>query len=244
VWEIPPGTRISKGKAVINLINITPDEKITSILTYQPSIINNRNYIFMCTKHGTVKKTPLIEFTNIRNSGIIAIKLENSDELLWAKITDGKKMIVLASHRGKAIVFKETNVNSTGRNSIGVRGMRLLKDDRISSMDIFDSSEEKNKKLIVVTENGIGKKTKIILFRQQKRGGQGVKIANIDQRTGAIIFSSIINEGDKTVIITSKNGQVVKIPIESIPSLSRMAKGVILMRFSNKSDMVASATFI
>jgi len=247
VWEIPAGTRISKGKAVINVINIAPDEKITSILTYSQSKINNQsssNFIFMCTKQATVKKTPLTAFANIRNNGIIAIKLENNDELLWAKITNGEKMIVLASHKGKAIVFKETNVNPTGRNSIGVRGMKLLKDDSISSMDVFNPSKEKNKKLMVVTENGIGKRTKIALFRQQKRGGQGVKIANIDRRTGAIIFSSIINEEDKTVIITSKNGQVVKIPILSIPSLSRVAKGVILMRFSDKNDKIASATFI
>lgn len=248
VWEIPQGTRISKGKAVINLINISPDEKITSILTYnqQPAASSQQlnNFIFMCTKHGTVKKTPLTAFATIRNSGIIAIKLENNDELLWARITDGKKMIVLASHKGKAIVFKETGVNPTGRNSIGVRGMRLLKDDFISSMDIFNPSEEKNKKLMVLTENGIGKQTKIALFRQQKRGGQGVKIANIDGRTGAIVFSSVINMGDETVIITSKKGQVVKIPISSIPSLSRSAKGVILMRFSDKSDKVVSATFI
>ncbi len=248
VWEIPQGTRISKGKALINIINIAENEKITSILTYnqkpEPNNQLSKNYIFMCTNHGTVKKTALSQFTHIRNNGIIAIKLAKNDELLWVKITDGKKMIVLASRKGKAIVFKETNVHPTGRNSIGVRGMRLSKDDSISSMDIFESSEEKKKKLMVVTENGIGKKTKIILFRQQKRGGKGVKIANIDQRTGAIVFSSIINEEVKTVIITSENGQVVKIPILSIPTLSRVAKGVILMRFSNKTDKVVSATFI
>lgn len=247
VWEIPQGTRISKGKAIINLISISPEEKITSVLSYQQKIYNhqenNQFYIFMCTKFGTVKKTSLQEFLNIRSNGIIAIKLENNDELLWAKITNGKQMVVLASQQGKAIVFSETNVKPTGRNSIGVRGIRLKKNDIVSSMDVFDRSEKENE-LIVITENGIGKKTKIIFFRQQKRGGQGVKIASLNKKTGAIVFSSMIPEDVRNIILTSKKGQVVKIPIESIPSLSRNAKGVILMRFSDKSDSVASATFI
>jgi DNA gyrase subunit A len=244
VWEIPQGTRTSKGKALINVIAITTDEKITSILIYQQLTINNQlsnNFIFMCTKQSTVKKTPLTEFANIRNSGIIAIKLEKDDELLWVRITDGKKMVFLASRAGKSIVFKESDVHPTGRNSIGVRGIRLLADDVISSMDVFDKSV-KNTKLMVLSENGIGKRSKISLFRQQKRGGQGVKIASVDQRTGPIVFSSIIPQNSEEVIITSRKGQVVKIPIKTIPTLSRTAKGVILIRFSDKSDKVASAT--
>lgn len=247
VWEVPQGTRVSKGKAIVNLINISPQEKITSVLTYQQKDFTNndssRFYIFMCTKLGTVKKTPMEEFLNIRSNGIIAIKLEPNDELLWAKITDGKQMIVLASRNGKAIVFPETNVKPTGRNSIGVRGMNLKKDDVVSSMDVFDLSEKENE-LIVVMENGIGKKTKIALFRQQRRGGQGVKIASLNQKTGSIVFSSMIPKEAKTIVLTSKKGQVVKIPLDSIPSLSRNAKGVILMRFSDSSDKMASATFI
>lgn len=243
VWEIPAGTRVSKGKAIINVINISSDEKITSILTYDNKKASEKLFILMCTKLGTVKKTPLSQFTNIRGSGIISIKLEPSDELMWVKITDGKQLVVIATHRGKAIVFKEGNVSSTGRNSIGVRGIRLGAGDIVCSMDVFHESE-REKKLMVLTENGIGKKTKVLLFRLQKRGGQGVKIAGIDARTGNICFSSIIADEEKTLVITSTKGQVVKIPIKSIPTLSRVAKGVILMRFSNKADKIASATFI
>lgn len=242
VWDIPQGTRISKGKALINVIQISPDEKITSILSYS----NNHDksgYIFMCTKKGTVKKTILSDFRNIRQSGIIAIKLDTDDELLWASITNGGKTIVLASKEGKAIVFDEKDIRPTGRSSMGVRGMRLDKEDNITSMDIFDS-EQKNKKLIVITENGIGKKTRVSLFREQNRGGKGVKIANLDERTGNIAFSQVIEDESKTLLITSKKGQVVKIPLTTIPDLSRVAKGVILMRFSDKSDRIASATFI
>lgn len=247
VWEIPQGTRSSKGKAVINLINIIPEEKITSVLTYNPSLkqqnLNDQSFIFMGTKRGIVKKTPLKDFANIRSNGIIAIRLEKGDELLWSKITNGGKMVILTSQKGKAIVFSEKEVKPTGRNSIGVRGIKLLNDDTLSSMDIFEEKEKENQ-LIVITENGIGKKTKISLFRQQKRGGQGVKIASLDRRTGSIVFSSLIPPSAKNLVITSKAGQVVKIPIESIRSLSRNAKGVILMRFSDKEDKVASATFI
>lgn len=246
VWEIPQGSRISKGKALANLINIAPEEDITSILTYnnkQTAIGNQQLYIFMCTKLGTIKKTLLSEFLTIRANGIIAIRLGSQDNLCWVKISDGKKMIVLATRQGQAIVFPETNVKSTGRSSIGVKGIELEKDDSVSSMDIFNK-EETDKKLLVLSQKGIGKKTLVKLFRQQKRAGKGVKIATVDQKNGQIIFSRIIGPEDETIIITSQKGQVVKIPMKSIPTLSRTAKGVILMRFSNKNDRVASATFV
>lgn len=242
VWDIPQGTRVSKGKALINVINISPEEKITSVLSYS----NNHEksgFVFMCTKRGTVKKTPLLDFEHIRQSGIIALKLEVGDELLFASITNGNNTVVLASKQGKAIVFEETHIRSTGRNSIGVRGMKLDGKDEITSMDIFDKNAQ-NKKLLVITEKGIGKKTLVSLFREQNRGGKGVKIANIDERTGLIAFSQVIVDESKTLLITSKKGQVVKIPLSTIPNLSRNAKGVILMRFSDKSDCVVSATFI
>jgi DNA gyrase subunit A len=246
VWEIPAGSRTSKGKAIINLINITPDEKITSILTYDIAAnkkSSEKDFIFMCTKLGTVKKTHIKDFDNIRNNGIISIKLVNNDELLWVRLTTGTKMIVMATRLGKAIVFKEANVHPTGRTSIGVRGIKLTDGDVVTSMDVYDESE-KNKKLIVISENGIGKKSKTELFRLTQRGGKGVKISNIDARTGSIAFSSIIESEEETLLITSRKGQVVKIPLKSIPDLSRTAKGVILMRFSDKNDKVASATFI
>jgi DNA gyrase subunit A len=252
VWEIPQGTRVSKGKALINIINISPEEKITSVLSYSNELLlstlkekdnEKSSFVFMCTKHGTVKKTPLSDFEHIRQNGIIALKLDGQDELLWASVTNGKNTVVLASKLGKAIVFDEKDIRPTGRNSIGVRGMRLDIKDEITSMDIFDA-ESKKKKLMVITEKGIGKKTLVSLFREQNRGGKGVKIANIDERTGSIAFSQVVQDESKTLLITSKKGQVVKIPLTTIPNLSRNAKGVILMRFSDKSDRVVSATFI
>jgi len=243
VWDIPVGSRTSKGKALVNVISISQDEKITSILNYNLSSMSAKSNIVMCTKRGTVKKTSLSDFKNIRTSGIISIKLSGDDELLWASITEGSNMVVCATKWGKAIVFNEKDVRETGRNSMGVRAINLAENDAVISMDVFEESE-KDKKLMVISEKGIGKKTKIMLFRLQKRGGKGVKIANIDEKTGPIMFSSIIHSEDSTLLITSRKGQVVKIPVKTMPTLSREAKGVILMRFSDKSDKVASATFV
>ncbi|OGK63140.1 DNA gyrase subunit A [Candidatus Roizmanbacteria bacterium RIFOXYB2_FULL_38_10] len=256
VWDIPQGSRISKGKAIINLLTLRPEEKVTSLLTYQsPSdapqaaIIQGKttaitkSFIFMVTKHGTVKKTQFQDFANIRNNGIIAIKLEPTDELLWVKITDGNMNILLTTKHGKAIIFKEGEVRPTGRASIGVKGIELEKEDEITSADVFANSEFK-KNIFVIGKKGVGKKTNLSLFKGQHRGGKGVKVASVDEKIGQIVFVQIINPEDTTVIITSMQGQVVKIPLGSIPPRSRSAKGVILMRFSQKGDEVVSATLV
>lgn len=245
VWEIPVGSRVAKGKAIINLITLRPDEKVTSVLTYDATTATQKENpsIFMITKKGTVKKTPFEDFANIRSNGIIAIKLDSGDELLWTHFTNGAKNIILVAEKGKAIVFKESEVRSTGRSSMGVRGMELESSDEIAAADVFDDSEFK-KNLFVIGEKGIGKKTALASFKGQHRGGKGVKVTSVDEKIGKIAFVQIINPEDTTVIITSTGGQVVKIPLTSIPSRSRQAKGVILMRFNNANDKVVSATFV
>lgn len=245
VWEIPQGTRQAKGKALVNYLNLRPDEKITSLLSYSVKEIEEEKnlYILMVTKKGTVKKTPFEEFANIRSNGIIAIKLEKDDELIRSLITDGKNNVILVSAHGKAIIFKEEEVRPTGRSSMGVKGIELEQGDYLCSSDIF-SLEKMVKNILVIGENGIGKKTPLSLFRGQHRGGKGVKIASVDEKLGKIAFAEIIEDEKKELIITSKFGQVVKIPINSIPKRSRTAKGVILMRFSKKDDAIASATFV
>ncbi len=245
VWDVPQGSRISKGKAVINLVPLKPDEKITSILSYDTITLDKKEGVFvlMSTKLGTVKKTPFKDYANIRTNGIIAIRLEAGDELMWVRLTDGKKNVILTSNGGKAIVFKEKEIRPTGRASIGVKGMDLKKDQYVIAADVF-SDEEFKKDIFVIGEKGVGKKTRLSIFKGQHRGGKGVKIASIDQKFGSVAFVQIINPEDTTMIITSSLGQVMKIPLPSIPSRSRTAKGVILMRFSNKQDKVVSATFI
>ncbi len=245
VWDIPQGSRISKGKAMANLLTLRPEEKVTSILSYDQTTLESKESLFvlMATKLGTVKKTPFSDFANIRSNGIIAIKLEKSDELLWVNLTNSKKNVILTSCGGKAIVFKETEIRPTGRSSIGVKGMDLESGDFVTAADVF-ANEEFQKNILVLGEKGVGKKTKLAFFKGQHRGGKGVKIASIDQKIGRICFVEIINPEKTTVIITSSKGQVVKIPIQAIPSRSRTAKGVILMRFSESDDKVVSATLV
>lgn len=245
VWDIPAGSRTSKGKAVINLIALKPDEKITSILTYNSEILKKADnyFVVMSTRLGTVKKTTFKDYANIRTNGIIAIRLEKNDELLWVKLTDGKANIILVSKQGKAIVFKEKEIRPTGRASIGVKGMELDPGNQVIAADVFSDNEFK-KDILVIGEKGIGKKTKLSNFKGQHRGGKGVKIASIDDKIGNLALASIIQPEDETLIITSKSGQVVKIPLNSIPSRSRTAKGVILMRFSDKTDRIVSATSV
>jgi DNA gyrase subunit A len=253
VWDIPVGSRVSKGKAIVNLLALRPDETVTSVLTYGPTGVASskqeqmaafqKKFVMMFTKHGTVKKTTFEEFENIRSNGIIAIKLEKEDELLWVKMTDGDMNVIITTKHGKAIVFKEKEVRHTGRSSIGVRGIELSDDDLVASADVFTQSEFK-KNIIVLGERGVGKKTNLALFKGQHRGGKGVKVASVDEKMGSICFVQIVNPEDTTIIMTSLSGQIVKIPLASIPPRSRTAKGVILMRFSVKTDKVVSATLI
>lgn len=243
VWEVPQGSRISKGKAIVNVLNLKPEERVTSVLGYSPQEkIPESMHIVMVTKHGTVKKTLFRDFANIKSNGIIAIKLDQSDELMMSKMTDGKMNVILTSKGGKTIVFNETEIRSTGRSSMGVRGMDLEKTDEITAADVF-SQTDYNKSLLVIAERGIGKRCALKLLKGQHRGGKGVRIAPIDSKTGKIVFVAIIND-EPAVMITSKKGQVVQIALEEIPSYTREAKGVILMRFSDKEDTVVSATFM
>lgn len=242
VFEMGEASRVAKGQAIVNLIDIQQGEKICSILAYNPKEQTNFKNIFMATKRGVVKKTSLSEFTNIRKTGIIAIKLDKSDTLSWVKLTTGEDDIVLITEEAKIISFTEEQVRPTGRSSMGVRGIKLLSDDRVISADVTAS----NAQIIVIAENGLGKKTDLSEVRNQNRGGQGVRIATLSAKTGRLVYAGVIPTDTKdNIIITSEKGQVVKIPIKTVPKRTRNAQGVILMRFSSrKDDKVASATCI
>jgi DNA gyrase subunit A len=244
VWEVPQGSRTSKGKAIVNVLNLRPDERVTSMLAYRTSEeIKENEFILMSTKKGTVKKTSFKDFANIKSNGIIAIKLDEGDELMMSKITDGVMNVILTSRGGKTIVFNESEIRPTGRSSMGVRGMDLGDDDEVKAADVF-KKEDFKKYLLVIAEKGIGKRIQLTKMKGQHRGGKGVKIAPVDKKTGYIAFVAIISEEENAVMITSKSGQVVQISLSDIPSYTREAKGVILMRFSDNSDHVVSATFL
>ena len=245
VWDVPETSRQAKGQAVINIINTEAGEKVTSILTYSLKRAEQKEqgvgFIIMATKNGTIKKSKLSEYENIRRSGIVAIKLEKGDELAWAKLTSGSDDILLVSHDGKSIRFSESEVRPTARDTMGVRGILLKSPDYVVSMDVIDD-EIKKGDFLTIMEKGIGKKTAIKDFPKQKRGGQGVKVAQVKDKTGKVVVSQIVPTDTESVILTSIKGQVVKLPINSVPRLGRATSGVILMRFTDKTDTIAAAT--
>lgn len=245
VWDIPEATRQAKGQAVVNLINTESGEKVTSVLAYSLKRAEQKEqgvgFIIMATKNGTIKKSKLSEYENIRRSGIVAIKLEKGDELTWAKLTSGNDDILLVSHEGKSIRFSETEVRPTARDTMGVRGILLKAPDYVVSMDVINDDVKKGD-FLTVMEKGIGKKTAIKDFPKQKRGGQGVKVAEVKDKTGKVVVSQIVPSDAESVIFTSTKGQVVKLPIASVPQLGRATSGVILMRFADKNDTIAAAT--
>src|SRR3989344_6109123 len=242
-WDIPEVSRQSKGQAVVNLINIEVNERITSILTHGSAASDKAHYIFMATKKGVVKKTKIGEYENIRKNGLVAINLESGDELSWSGLTTGDDEILLVTHNGKTIRFHEQEVRPTGRNTMGVRGILIKNSDVVVSMDIIDVTHQ-NAYFLTVMEKGLGKKTPLKGFPKQKRGGQGVKVAEITARTGAVVVSQLVPEKSESLMLTSMKGQVVKLPLAGVPSLSRATQGVILMRFADRADIVAAATFM
>jgi DNA gyrase subunit A len=239
-YEINESSRISKGTAIVNLLNIESGEKVESFIVLNKSL--KTGYIFLTTRNGTVKKTNLKEFENIRRNGMIAIKLDAGDELAWSNITDGKNDVLLVTKGGKAIKFSENSVRPLGRATMGVRGIKIDSKDQVIGMAVVTKTDKSE--LLAIMENGLGKKTPVEQFPLQGRGGQGVKVAKVTDRTGLVVVAQIVPPNGDEVIITSTKGQVVKLPIVQIPKLSRDTQGVILMRFNNPTDKVASATCI
>ena len=245
VWDIPEASRQSKGQAVVNLINLEAGERVTSVLAYSLKRAEQKeqgvSYILMATRKGTVKKSKLTAYDNIRKSGLVAVKLDKDDTLAWAGLTGGNDDVLLVTHDGKSIRFSEAEVRPTARDTIGVRGILLKEGDYVVNMDIIDK-EAKKADFLTIMERGIGKKTPASGFPKQRRGGQGVKVAEIKKKTGKVVVSQLVPAGTETVILTSTKGQVVKLPIKSVPRLGRATSGVILMRFNDKADTIAAAT--
>lgn len=240
VYEISESSRTSKGTAIVNLLNIEAGEKVESFITYGKK--DNFTYIMLATRNGTIKKSKISEFENIRRSGILAIKLEKGDELVWSNLTGDNDDIFLFTRNGKSIRFNEKQVRPMGRNTMGVRGIAIGKDDEVIQMDIVSKGSKSF--ILTIMQNGYGKKTAIEQFPKQGRGGKGVKVAEVTAKTGKIAATQIIPATAKELIVTSRKGQIVKMDINSIPALSRSTQGVILMRFSKTGDNVASTTCI
>jgi len=250
VWEIPEVSRQAKGQAIINLINIEPDEQIQSTVILRHDKINEQKFLILATKKGTVKKTSIANYAHIRSSGIIAIKLTKDDELCWARVSSGHGQVLLISYQGKSIRFYEKDIRPTARDTMGVRGIRLKPKDYLVGMEVFPARitqpKDKRKKffrdVLVIMEKGIGKRSAIKEFPIQKRGGIGVKVAEVTPKTGKIVAARMVNQKIDQIIVTSKSAQVIKLPLKNIPRLGRPTQGVILMRFSKTNDSVAAIT--
>lgn len=238
VWEIPETQRAAKGQAIVNLINVEQEEKVTAVLTTRGNR-ESAKYFFMCTGRGTVKKTSLDEYANIRKSGLVAIKLDQGDILGWVAPTTGNDDVIIVSKKGKSIRFGEKAVKPTHRDTSGVRGIRLASDDEVVSLNTVGKIEGE---LLVVMENGLGKKTKTTGWSRQGRGGQGVKAAQITAKTGQIVTAQIVDESTDTLVLTSTKGQLIKMSLKEVPTLQRQTQGVILMRVRTGEKVAAATT--
>ncbi len=245
-YEIPQASRIAKGTPIVNFLQLTGGEQVTSILPLDK--ISNSRYLFFATEKGLVKKVDVSAFANVRRSGLMAIKIKEDDKLIWAKPTSGSDHIHLITAQGQAIRFKETDVRDMGRNASGVNGVRLHKNDRLIGIGIAKTDKDKIRKYQVLTimARGYGKRTDFGLYKVQGRGGSGIKTAKITEKTGELTNAFLLNSEtmiDRDIVIISDNGQVIRVPFKSISVLGRDTQGVKIMRFKAGDDRVASVTW-
>jgi DNA gyrase subunit A len=237
VFDLPEGSRTSKGRAISNVIPLMEDEKVTVILPVRE--YTEGNYIFMCTKFGTVKKTSLTEFSKIRSTGIIALNLHDDDKLVGAKITDGSNEIVIGSRKGQACHFQESDVRPMGRTAAGVRGIRLSPDDYVVSLVAVNNPEEQ---ILVVGDKGYGKRANVKEFRMTNRGSKGVISMKTTNKTGNVIAILTVMESDEIVVMT-QNAVIIRQAVNKISLLGRNTQGVRLIKLDS-GDMIADMTVI
>ena len=221
-YEIPEAGRTARGTAIINLLQLQPGEKITAVIAIKE--FNHDNYLVMATRNGIIKKTFMSEYSNIRKTGLQAISLREGDELIEVKITDGEKNIILVTKNGMSICFHEKDIRTTGRISMGVIGMNLDKEDRVVAMQLNTQGEF----LLIVSENGLGKRTHISEFHPQNRGGKGLKCYKITDKTGNVIGAMAVDEEDEIMMITNE-GIIIRTGCNDISVLKRITSGVKLM---------------
>ena len=238
VYEVPQGSRVSKGKPIVNLFPLMPGEKINATLVVKDFV--DDKFIFMATSKGTVKKTPLSDFSNPRKNGIIAIKLDNGDYLIGAEITNGENDIVLVSNGGKAVWFDESGVRSMGRNARGVRGMKIPDENQALSLLIASSEDES---VLVATENGFGKRTVLSDFRKSGRGTQGVKAIQVSDRNGIVVSARLVGDSDEIMLITT-GGVLIRTRVSEIRELGRATQGVTLINLTKDEKLSGLAKIV
>ncbi|MBU90202.1 DNA gyrase subunit A [Candidatus Woesearchaeota archaeon] len=237
VYDTPEASRQARGKAIVNLLNLQSDEKVTAYIPIKN--FDSNHFLIMATRNGTIKKTNLASYSNPRKGGIVAITLDSNDSLINVKLTDGNKEIILATRSGIAVKFNENNVRPTGRSSQGVRGIRLSENDNIIGMVV--ATDEKT--LLTVTENGYGKRTKISEYRLISRGGSGVRNIICSERNGKVVAINSVADQDEIMLI-SKRGITIRVPVSQVSVIGRATQGVRLIKLEESDKLVSVAKII
>ncbi len=237
-YEVPAVGLNAKGVAIVNLLQLQPEEVVTAVINIG-KVEGSDGYMFMCTKQGVVKKTPIEQYKNVRATGLIAIGLDATDELKWIRFTNGSNEIIISTSMGQAIRFDEKNVRPMGRTARGVRGIKLRPSDEVIGMDVVQ--EDSN--IFVISEYGYGKRTKVAQFTAHNRGGVGIRSAVVNKKTGNLIAVASLTEKASEVIIISTQGQTIRLGLKDIPALGRATQGVRIMRM-NSGDSVAAAALM
>jgi DNA gyrase subunit A len=240
-YELPEGKRSTKGKAIVNFLSVTDQEKISSVLPMRKNQKEGERFLYMITKQGVAKKVDAASFHDVRRSGLIAIKLQKGDELIAALLVEKGDEIFLSSAKGQSIRFKESDIRAMGRAAGGVRGMKLGSGDTIVGADVVKKGE-KNLEVLVVSRNGYGKTTPVDEYKTQNRGGSGIKTVKVTPKTGPLVAAHVVSKdeaSDIEMVVMSKKGQVIRTDLKEIPSLSRSTQGVRVMKLRD-GDAIAS----
>ncbi len=235
-YEVPAASLNAKGVAIVNLLQLQPEETVSCVINISKS--DSAANLLMCTVRGVVKKTPFEQYKNVRSSGLIAINLDEGDELKWIRMTSGENEVIISTSQGQAIRFHEKDARPMGRVSRGVRGIRLRPNDHVIGMDIVDE----NSSIFVISKDGYGKRTKVAQFTPHARGGVGIRSAVVNTKTGELIgVNTLSDNDDQEVIIISKNGQTIRLGLKDIPALGRATQGVRIMRLNDGDEVVSLA---
>ncbi len=234
-YEVPAASLSAKGVAIVNLLQLQPEEIVSSVININKS--SREQNLFMCTIKGVVKKTPFEQYQNVRSSGLIAINLDAGDELKWIRQTSGDNEVVISTSQGQAIRFHERDVRPMGRVSRGVRGIRLRSNDHVIGMDVVEEGSD----IFVISKFGYGKRTKVSQFTPHARGGVGIRSAIVNKKTGELVGVKTLTGTDQEVIIISQMGQTIRLGLQAIPALGRATQGVRIMRLNDGDEVVSLA---
>jgi len=242
-YEIPAASRTSKGQAIVNFLQLSPEEKISAVISLDKD--GKEKFLVMATRNGIIKKTNIDEFANVRRSGLIAISLKKDDSLIWVKTSDGDDKVMVVSSDGQAIRFSEKDIRPMGRSASGVAAIRLKSGSKVVGMGVIEKGQENNEFVFSITENGFGKISELKFYKVQKRGGSGIKTAVLNAKTGKLVSAYIVSEEDlkKDILIISRKGQIIRIAFGSVAKSGRATQGVRIMRLG-QGDSIASATTI